>query len=91
LTALACDEENAPYVVQGLMRPGRLRSSSRLEAMGSSNLPGVARILLDAAEGRTTDCPGVKGLDAASIANLREWAAEAENGKQDEADGEIGR
>jgi len=25
------------------------------------------------------DCPGVKGLDAASMAKLRKWAAEAEN------------
>ena len=52
---------------------------SRLKAVGSSHLPRVARTLLDAAEGRTTNCPGVKRLDAASIAILRRWAAKAED------------
>jgi len=72
LRALACDEENAPYVAQGLVR-------NRLKDVGPAHLPGVARTLLDAAEGGITNCPGVMGLDAASMAKLRKWAAEAEN------------
>ena len=75
LTELACDEENTPYVAQGLTQG----ISARLEAIGPTHLPRVARTLLDAAEGKTTDCPGAKGVGAASIANLRRWASEAEN------------
>ena len=94
LKALACDEKNAPYVAQGLILTTgfeELGILSRLEEIGDSHLPGVARTLLDAAEGRTIICPGVKGLDAGSIANLRKWTAKTGNGKQDEADGETGR
>lgn len=49
------------------------------------HLPRVARHLLDAAEGRRDGCPGVRGLDAASIAQLREWAAPRDS-KQNTAD-----
>jgi hypothetical protein len=37
----------------------------------------VARKLLDDAEGRTIDCPSLKGLNAESIAKLREWTKQA--------------
>ena len=86
LTALACDGENAPYVAQGLIDAPHHALASRIEYIGASRLRGVARTLLDAAEGKTTDCPGVKNLDAVSMAKLRQWAAKTDNGKQGETD-----
>jgi uncharacterized protein YjbI with pentapeptide repeats len=69
LVALACDEKDAPYVAQALIdRP-------HVEDIGLDRLPSAAKALLDAAEDKTAGCPGVKGLNAASIAKLREWAA----------------
>ena len=72
LTALACDGEDAPYVAQSLVakRPG-------LERVGPGLLPRVAKILLDAAEGKTDSCSGAKGLNAAAIVELRKWAVKA--------------
>ncbi len=72
LLSLACAAEDAPYVAQGLVRVIPL-SGSRFEDVGVTHLPRVARILLDAAEGKPTDCPGAVGMDAASIAQLRKW------------------
>ena len=56
-----------------------LEVTSHLEDIGASHLPRVAKSFLDAAEGKTTDCPGVKGLNAAAMIKLRKWAATAEN------------
>ncbi len=53
--------------------------SSRLEDIGPDHLPRVARKLLNSAEGTTTDCPGVKELNAASIAQLRKWVVTPKN------------
>lgn len=66
LTELACQDS---FVAQGVI------ASSRLKAVGSSHLPRVAQQLLDAAEGRSADCDGAKGLnDAEIIEQLRKWA-----------------
>ena len=61
-----------PYVAQSLVakRPG-------LERVGPGLLPRVAKILLDAAEGKTDSCSGAKGLNAAAIVELRKWAVKA--------------
>ncbi len=87
LISLACDEFDAPYVTQGLIKISiyitqyRIEAitQSRLEAIGPTHLPHVAKTLLDTAEGRTADCPGAVGLDTDSIARLRMWATETEN------------
>ena len=69
LERLVCEDETSSlYVAQGIIKTHRIKS------IGPDNLPGVARKLLDNAEGRTTDCPGLKGLNAESIAKLRQWA-----------------
>ncbi|SDU41276.1 pentapeptide repeat-containing protein [Stappia sp. ES.058] len=75
LSNLACEADNAPYVAQGLIGRNTVFAwYSRLDDVGREHLPRVARRLLDAAEGRTTDCPGAVGLNAKAIAKLREWA-----------------
>jgi uncharacterized protein YjbI with pentapeptide repeats len=84
LEATACDiedAEDAPHAALGLIWRHRLsqRKLSRLEAVGPLHLPNLAKHLLDAAEGRRDDCPGVKGLDEESIARLRKWAKPLEN------------
>lgn len=76
--SLACTPEeleaSAPHIAEGLIRFIGLDSAARLEAVGPAHLPGLARHLLDAAEGRRDDCPGVKGLSEEAKERLREWA-----------------
>lgn len=84
LENLACDGKSAPYVAQGLIRPAAFDEPARLEAVGHDHLPRIANRLLDAAEGRTDDCPGAIGMNADSIAQLRKWIAEADDGTQDQ-------
>ncbi len=70
------ESESVPHIAEGLIlgRGGNFKGPARLEAVGPDNLPGLARHLLDAAEGKRDDCPGVKGLSEDSKAKLREWA-----------------
>ncbi len=91
LRHVVCEDrliEAIPYVAKGLIRhkgyfPEDI--SPRLEEVGPNHLPQLAKYLLDAAEGRRDDCPGVKGLDDASIAKLREWAKPAEETGHEQA------
>lgn len=69
-TQICGGKATSVYVAQGLIR-------RRLEHIGRDHLPGLARKLLDSAEGRTIDCPGLEGLNAESTAKLRQWAAES--------------
>jgi hypothetical protein len=83
LHKLACEQEEggAPFVAQGLI------NSARLEAVGPSYLPDVARRLLAAAENSAADCAGVKGLGPDQTAQLRKWADKeliAEEGRKSE-------
>ena len=83
LREFACDpdatgasRDSVPHIAEGLLsaQGGIFPRAARLEAVGPENLPGLARHLLDAAEGRRGDCPGVKGLSEDAKARLREWA-----------------
>ena len=70
MEAQVCDDKTPSlYVAQGLIK-------RRFRDIGRDHLPRVARKLLDDAEGRTNDCPNLKGLNADSIAQLRKWAAQ---------------
>lgn len=91
LLGLACDAENAPYVAQGLIWPTEFDGPGRLDDLGPPHLRPVAKLLLAAAEGKTNDCLGAKGLNTKSIAQLREWAAKEENETEDAPIGETGR
>lgn len=80
LTQLACTEK---HTAQGLIRDpseslGFISGPSqpRLEAIGDEYLPDVARALLAAVEKKASNCLGVQGLNAQSIAKLRTWAEE---------------
>ena len=83
LREFACDpdatgasRDSVPHIAEGLLsaQGDIFPRPARLEAVGPENLPGLARHLLDAAEGRRGDCPGVKGLSEDAKARLREWA-----------------
>jgi uncharacterized protein YjbI with pentapeptide repeats len=67
-------EKRIPFVAQGVIRNLFGTTHERLPSSGERRASlRVAKKLLDAAEGRIADCPGMEGLGAASIVRLRAW------------------
>lgn len=86
LWSIACTltfDIDAPYVSRALIGQEKFRPS-HIEAVGPLHLSNLAQQLLDAVDGQRDDCPGVKGLDAASIAKLRGWAKKTDDATGDQ-------
>jgi uncharacterized protein YjbI with pentapeptide repeats len=78
LQAFACDFEHGPFVAQGLLRTPLFYIRSRIGDTGPHAIR-IARLLLDAADGASSDCRGAASLDERSISELHRIIADAES------------